>query len=269
MKRNARSNDLIEEDNFRRSFGGLYYDPRDPNNLGLYHARQVFLRSAARVVPDFVNEFMKMIPPTFAEATLRNLRNEPRPANGAPDAIKAAQDDQDAYFLSDVPGKKPGALIAWAERFNIKVPWVIGEAWFALAGVIIYQNKGLSPTLAFGTWRPRLPKPQTLWRPELPDWDPTAESLTEYRRRCQKQFKVALDTMISEKTSSMARSGFHKIPTRREGRASVGDRYEWAALLQCTSITAGELAEEYGADAETIRIDAGRILHPLGLPSRT
>ena len=41
------------DDKFSNRYAGLYFDPKDPGNLKIFQARQLFLRAAAGSVPGF------------------------------------------------------------------------------------------------------------------------------------------------------------------------------------------------------------------------
>jgi hypothetical protein len=241
------------KEQFVHRYTDLFYDPKDPSNLKVFKERQLFLRIAAQIVPDFAQSFF--------EATWRTTADWIQPNGSLPPPRSAAYTEYWSQLF--------GAIGNWARRFNIETGWVIDEVWCTAFTGIAYEEKGIGAVLAFGTWR-RSPQPTHDTRAfQLPAWDPRVETKPSYIARADGAWEQLRDAYVEQTENDLLRLGLKRIPAKRKNRVTAEVRFEWAALLQCTDTPIDDLAERYNAETETIRVSTDRILKGLGFPPRT
>lgn len=245
---------LDEERSFIRGYTGIFYDPKEPSNLKSFQDQQVFLRIAARIVPDFARSLLVPGSTVIADWIERH--------GSVPTPTSPAYSEYCSQFLKVVRD--------WAAGFKIETNWVIAEACDTIFSGIVYAEKGIDPVLAFGTWR-RSPQPTRDIRPfQLPAWNPRVETKPSYVTRADRAWAQLRDAYVKETESDLVRVGLKRVPAKRdENEVTAEVRFEWAALRQCTITSIDDLADRYGVETERIRVSTDRILKGLGFRPRT
>jgi len=227
---------------------GIFYDPKNPENLKDFQNRQLFLRIAAQNVPEFAKSFFEATS-TLISGWIRDHGS--LPAYGS----SASKEYSSRYF--DITSD-------WARRFNIEADWVINETRdIALSG-ILYSRKGIDPVLAFGTWRRSL-RPTTAKRSFLlPAWDPNTETQPAFIARANGEWRRLRDEYVSATKAELEKAGLKRVPASRMRNFAKELRYTWAALHQCAGTPIDALADQYRQETEAVRISVTRILRDLG-----
>jgi hypothetical protein len=244
---------LDEEQSFIRGYAGIFYDPREPSNLKIFQDQQVFLRIAAKIVPDFARSLLVPGSTVIADWITRH--------GSVPAPTSPAYSEYCSQFLK--------VAREWARRFNIETNWVVTEACDTVLSGIVYGGKGIDPVLAFGTWR-RTPKAGGETRAfQLPAWNPRVETDAAYVARADSAWEQLRDAYVVETKNEMIKAGQKRVPAKRKNKVAPEVRFEWAALRQCTSTPIADLADRYGVETEEIRVSTDRILRGLGFQPRT
>ena len=137
-----------EERSFIRSYAGIFYDPKEPSNLKIFQDQQVFLRVAARIVPDFARSLLAPGITVIADWIKRH--------GSVPTRTSPAYSEYCSQYLNVVR--------EWARRFNIETDWVIKEACDTVFLGIVYAEKDIDPVLSrlnLLTWREQTPPGRT------------------------------------------------------------------------------------------------------------
>jgi hypothetical protein len=125
------------EESLSNRYAGIYYDPKEPENLREFEHRQLFLRAAARSVPNFANALFATTIPIIAAWLDKRAANP--------------STEPEAY--AEFRSQELAALVSWAKSFNILTNWVVREAHNIVYLGINYAQKGIDVLEAFGAWR--------------------------------------------------------------------------------------------------------------------
>jgi hypothetical protein len=236
------------EDPLSNRYAGIYYDPKDPDNLFAFARKQLFLAAAARVVPVFAESLFQVVWSILNE---RIGRCGSVPRNGAPDYAQ--------FYVGLF-----AAIRGWSKQFKIDANWVVNEGLSAALCALRYVEKGIDPVAALGTWRRSPSASLEKHSFELSAWDPKLESEADYRRRVDEEWPKFRDEYIASQISKVEHAGLQRIQRRRHRRHTTDEKFEWAALHRCTGSSFEQIASEEDEETQYVRSTVLEVLAGLG-----